>query len=89
MVPPVDITRVWADSPISAPAEMARLFTNATVRTLAFNSVSRICTAASTRPPKVSMSRITAAAPACVASSSTRATNGASPRSITPSMGST
>ena len=51
-----------------APAEIARLFTKATVRIREFNKASRISTAASTRPPKVLISRITAAAPASLAS---------------------
>jgi len=89
MVLPLDITSFCVARAIRAPAEIARLLTKPTVRSGLFNKASRICTAASTRPPKVSISRITAAAPACVASSSTRWTKGARPRSITPSMGST
>src|SRR5688572_6003818 len=83
------MTRCCAASEISAPAEMARRFTYATVGTLALSSASRICTAASTRPPKVLISSTTAAAPAADASSRTRCTKGASPRSMIPSTGAT
>ena len=51
------------------------------VRTGLSTRVSRIATAASTRPPKVLMSSTTAAAPACCASRIVRARNGARPRS--------
>jgi hypothetical protein len=54
-----------------------------------FSSASRIATAASTRPPKVLMSSTTAAAPAWSASRIVRARNGASPRSMMPSIGTT
>ena len=64
MVPPLVITVVSVASARSAPAEMARGLTNAMVRRRAWSSASRIATAASTRPPKVLMSRATAAAPA-------------------------
>ena len=74
---------------IRAPAEIARLLTKATVLTRARSKSSRMSTAASTRPPKVLMSRITAAAPAPVASSRTRRTKGATPRSMMPSTGAT
>jgi hypothetical protein len=42
-----------------------------------------------TRPPKVLISNITALAFAAVALSNTRGTNGANPRSMTPSMDAT
>src|SRR5688572_12104229 len=78
--------RVSEASAISAPAEIARWLTNAMVRTGALRSVSRIATAASTRPPNVFMSSSTAAAPASSASRLVRDRNGARPRSLMPSI---
>jgi hypothetical protein len=86
IVPPSAMMIRSAARLIRAPAEMARLFTNSTVRMRLPSRVSRIRTAASTRPPNVLTSRITAAAPAAAASSRTRRTKGASPRSIIPSI---
>jgi hypothetical protein len=63
-----------AERAISAPAEIARPFTKAMVSSGVPRSASRITTAASTRPPKVSISSTSAAAPACSASPITRLT---------------
>ena len=64
------MTMSCAASVISAPAEMARLLTNAIVRKSVFKSASRISTAASSLPPKVSISTMTTSAAAAVAFSS-------------------
>jgi hypothetical protein len=87
IVPPSAMAMVSAAKLMRAPAEMARLLTKATVRTRAWSKASRMSTAASTRPPKVLISRMTAATLALTASSRTRCTNGASPRSMMPAIG--
>ena len=87
MEPPGAMTMSSHASEIRAPAEIARGWMKATVRIGASMSASRMSTAASTRPPKVSMSRSTTAPSTRDASSTTRATNGAIPRSTVPSMG--
>jgi hypothetical protein len=73
MVAPGAITMVLQASAMSAPAEIARWLMKATVRTGELTRVSRIATAASTRPPNVLISSTTAAAPAASASRSARA----------------
>jgi hypothetical protein len=86
--PPSAIAIVVAKA-MSTPAEMARLLTNAMVRMGVRSSASRIKTAASTRPPNVLISKTTADACCVAASFKVRSTNGARPRSMTPSMGMT
>ena len=67
IVPPLVIYILSHDIDINAPAEIARRFINATVSIGESNIASFICVAASTRPPKVSISNITATAPSAAA----------------------
>ena len=72
---------------MSAPAEIARRFIKAMVGTFEPRIASLIWVAASTRPPKVLISKITALALLASASSRALSMKGGSPRSITPLMG--
>ncbi len=72
---------------ISAPALIARPETQATVGSSLARMASRMRTAASMRPPKVSTRRRTASAPPASASAMARSTKGARPISMVPVMG--
>ena len=76
-----------AASAIIAPALHAWALTNAYTGMVLWETAFTICCAASTRPPGVSSSRMTARAPASSASRMARAINGASPSSMTPVTG--
>ena len=84
MVPPPVIYIFSQDKEINAPAEIARLLIKATVNTSEASIASLICVAASTLPPKVSISKMIAAALSSSAALIVLSINGGKPRSIVP-----